>query len=1579
MAACEKSESGSEDIKIRLDKLEKTQIASLQEQIRSITTSISSLETADKELKSYIENIQTPSTDYESAIEELNAKIESVKGELKSGTESAKKELQTKLESLQKDLNTQVKSLKSSIQTLQKKDTEIESQIADLKAHIKAMQNSGTTQDWVTATFATIEQHQTLSQNVATVKEQINAVNGSISQLEQKLTKKIADDIQSASVALNNTIQQKTSSITTAYKDAIATAKRDITAAYTAAIQSAVAGLETSMKGWVNSQLEGYCTIAQADARIAAIKNSVDADMESVQENMLSLQASLQASQTAITAAYKKAIEEAIEDHEGNMDGALAEAIEEINGEMELALTAINARISTLEQRLGIAEGKIATIEEQIANITASITTLEQVKVELENAIVAIEQSAEEKTQQVENQIKALKEKDVVLQTNIDNLKEYADTELANTEEWAEATFATLEKFSELSGNLNDIAALIDLNKLDCNEAIAAASESLLQAIEDSEGDMQAWVNLELQSYATVTQLGQLEAALEAMKTLMGEEDEALMEEIEALAEEMDDMKADVKEAYESAITEAINVFAGGLDNTISEKVSAKYQEIAGAVPRLEYKMQQVESKLAEYDTRIGYVEAQVSLMRNSLDELKAVDNTLQQYITSLQTTVQTLESSFGPVYGRINNVRAELEEEIVTVRDLANAKLARLENELTAQVTTINTAIEALQAEDVQIKQQIVNLNAMTNGRLGQMENWAEATFATLEQSQMLIARVSTLESKVAVIEETLSSLQSDFEETIEKEIGNLSTLTDAKLEIKAREIKTAYEQAIQQAKAEMQNASAGSLAEAISTLETSMTEWVNSKFAGYYTIGEIEGKLAGLRADLTSQFNSDLNSVRASVVVTENTLSTSISANSDLITALQERATSLEGQCAQNAALLSHYSTTINNNAAKVLEHSSRINTLTSQIGSLQQQLEDIEEGKVTTSDLEAQRNALLTQIEQKAAQITQLTKTNKELIDNNTTLILSVNSSVNQLKAESEAGIAQNAAALAEHTTTLADHTGILAQYGAQISALQTSMAENTALVSALRGRIESITSQITQQYKAAIEEAITRNNGTINSQIAQQIQEANASLNSTVQNIQGNIAVIMNRMGTAENNIQALKDRVSVLEAKISQSAQIKTEILNMIQSVAYVPRYSDGMAIMVKTAGTDNGVAEFDFQISPISAVASLEQNWASVVSVKAVYTLTRAVTYIDLPVISFTADNSTGVITVKVSGENLSNDFFNGNQSASAALFISDGNTNITSDFIPMLGSKSEHINISDANFKAYLVTNFDTDGDRQISYSEALAVEEINLSGVKLAVKSLDGIKHFTNLKKLDCSNNYIAELNLNTKLIELYAKNNPLNTIGVIGLADLEIVDVSNTKLEGRLELAYNNKLKYVHALNTPGLEHIRIPSSFNAENITISYDTETATVINPAGNQISKYFVGQYIPFSDKGAIVYKVNDNGSVAMVVSSKEIYDTNANELKSMYSSVSNRWEVPSSDVLQLIGSNLVNINNTLSYYGQDCFKETSYMSSTSGDASGKYVSVSFSYNNSEQRYDTSLYKYADATYKYYYRIILAL
>ena len=62
-------------------------------------------------------------------------------------------------------------------------------------------------------------------------------------------------------------------------------------------------------------------------------------------------------------------------------------------------------------------------------------------------------------------------------------------------------------------------------------------------------------------------------------------------------------------------------------------------------------------------------------------------------------------------------------------------------------------------------------------------------------------------------------------------------------------------------------------------------------------------------------------------------------------------------------------------------------------------------------------------------------------------------------------------------------------------------------------------------------------------------------------------------------------------------------------------------------------------------------------------------------------------------------------------------------------------------IYFADANFKAYCLENFDTDGDGEVSPEEALAVTAIDCSDRDIA--SLVGIEHFTNLVTLDCSGN--------------------------------------------------------------------------------------------------------------------------------------------------------------------------------------------------------------------------------------------
>lgn len=99
------------------------------------------------------------------------------------------------------------------------------------------------------------------------------------------------------------------------------------------------------------------------------------------------------------------------------------------------------------------------------------------------------------------------------------------------------------------------------------------------------------------------------------------------------------------------------------------------------------------------------------------------------------------------------------------------------------------------------------------------------------------------------------------------------------------------------------------------------------------------------------------------------------------------------------------------------------------------------------------------------------------------------------------------------------------------------------------------------------------------------------------------------------------------------------------------------------------------------------------------------------------------------------------------------------------------------NIVFEDANFKAYCVKNFDTDGDGEISYDESKSVKEIDVDTKDIA--SLKGIEHFTNLESLICSPSYSYCIVLNGwHLYELGGEE-------VIGL--LTSLDLSkNTKLK-------------------------------------------------------------------------------------------------------------------------------------------------------------------------------------------------
>ena len=150
-----------------------------------------------------------------------------------------------------------------------------------------------------------------------------------------------------------------------------------------------------------------------------------------------------------------------------------------------------------------------------------------------------------------------------------------------------------------------------------------------------------------------------------------------------------------------------------------------------------------------------------------------------------------------------------------------------------------------------------------------------------------------------------------------------------------------------------------------------------------------------------------------------------------------------------------------------------------------------------------------------------------------------------------------------------------------------------------------------------------------------------------------------------------------------------------------------------------------------------------------------------------MPIKICSVDVDSGVITVVISLAKLPSEFFTEKMMFSVFLQITDNQSIITSDYIPLVVEIKEEpepepepepvkiVNIPDNSFKNYLLALYDIDGDNEISEDEAKSVE--NISCANREISDLTGVEYFVNLKSLDCSGNSITALNLrkNTDLI--------------------------------------------------------------------------------------------------------------------------------------------------------------------------------------------------------------------------------
>ena len=136
-----------------------------------------------------------------------------------------------------------------------------------------------------------------------------------------------------------------------------------------------------------------------------------------------------------------------------------------------------------------------------------------------------------------------------------------------------------------------------------------------------------------------------------------------------------------------------------------------------------------------------------------------------------------------------------------------------------------------------------------------------------------------------------------------------------------------------------------------------------------------------------------------------------------------------------------------------------------------------------------------------------------------------------------------------------------------------------------------------------------------------------------------------------------------------------------------------------------------------------------------------------------------------------------------------------------------------DNIVFEDANFKTYMVANFDTDNDGEISLKEALNVTKIEVNTDNIT--SLVGIEYMTNLQDLCCHGSYY--FNSSTQEYDIYGA--------------LESLDVSkNTKLSC-LRIT-GNKLTSLDVKNNPELEDLNC-SSNNLSSLEVKNDPKLQTL--------------------------------------------------------------------------------------------------------------------------------------------------
>lgn len=397
-------------------------VTSINQQIEKINASIPKLEQTDKDMKDMIGSLEETAGDLRKAITENGKRISAVKSDLEKAVEElrksdnankeeliraieqAEKEVLVTLETMKSEMNVKLSDIGGAISDLKKKDADLEGKISDLKSY--AGKELKGTEDWVKATFATLEQYNDIVEQIAGIDIEIAGLKTSMTDLEVRLTKnfteslnKTVSDLESAVAdevaGLNDRISKEVADLTNAFTEALLKARNETEAAWEKNLKDSVNDLKSSLESWVNDKIKAYWTIEETKAALETQKKALEGQLlvqKTALEEMIKANSKDIEDLKAALAVTNKAIEDNAKEVEG-----LKSDLDEVKAEVKEAYErAIRDAIASLRNELS-------------ADITAAINDADsKVQGEIDrmsSEIRKMEKSVSDKITQAQNAV----------------------------------------------------------------------------------------------------------------------------------------------------------------------------------------------------------------------------------------------------------------------------------------------------------------------------------------------------------------------------------------------------------------------------------------------------------------------------------------------------------------------------------------------------------------------------------------------------------------------------------------------------------------------------------------------------------------------------------------------------------------------------------------------------------------------------------------------------------------------------------------------------------------------------------------------------------------------------------------------------------------------------------------------------------------------------------------------------------------------------------------------------------------------------------------------------------------------